>query len=283
MPGVRARSSAVIEVDRPGENGVPRMRIGVHVQPQHAEYAAMRRAWAQADELGADTIFTWDHFFPLSGDPDGRHFEGLTLLAAMAEVTERAEISSLVFCNAYRNPQYLADALRTIDHISGGRTVLGIGAGWNERDFAEFGYEFGTVGRRLDDLARDLPLMTRRLAVGNPPPLRRMPVLIGGAGQRKTLRLVAQHADVWNADGTVEEYRHKAEVLARHCDAVGRDPHEIEHSWSLETDELERAEDLAEAGVRHLIAIVDGSEQGYDLGPLRELLQWRDGRRDAAA
>lgn len=254
------------------------VRIGVHVHPQHVDYAAMRRAWMQIDEMGVDTIFTWDHFFPLYGDMDGKHYEGLTLLAAMAEVTHRAEISALVFCNAYRNPQYLADALRTIDHISEGRVILGIGGGWNERDFQEFGYEFGTFGSRLDQLARDLPVMTERLAAGNPPPLRRVPVLIGGSGERKTLRIVAEHADTWHAEGEVDVYRHKAEVLERHCAAVGRDPGEIEHSWSVEVDEIERAEDLANAGIRHILVKINGSDRGYDLGPVRELVAWRERR-----
>jgi probable F420-dependent oxidoreductase len=251
------------------------------VHPQHADYAAMRQAWIEADELGVDTIFTWDHFFPLYGDLDGKHFEGLTLLAAMGEVTERADISALVFCNAYRNPQYLADALRTIDHISGGRVILGIGGGWNERDFEEFGYEFGTFGSRLDALARDLPVMRRRAAAGNPPPVRPIPVLIGGSGKRKTLRIAAEHASTWHAEGEVDEYGELAEVLAGHCAAVGRDPSEIEHSWSVEAGEVERAEALADAGIGHVLVKINGSDRGYDLGPVRELVQWRERRARA--
>jgi probable F420-dependent oxidoreductase len=259
------------------------LRVGVHVHPQHAGYAEMRAAWVTAEALGVDSVFTWDHFFPLYGDPDGKHFEGLALLAAMAEATERVGIGSLVFSNSYRNAQYLADAMRTIDHVSGGRAIVGIGGGWFQRDYQELGYEYGSFGTRLDALARDLPLLKERLRRGNPPPLGPMPVLVGGAGERKTLRIVAEHADVWNSEGDLETYRHKAAVLRAHCAAVGRDPDTIEHSWNIEPGEVERADALHAAGVDHIIvkAVNDGG--GYDTGPVRELVQWRDEQRRRAA
>jgi probable F420-dependent oxidoreductase len=255
---------------------MPSLRVSAQLQPQHTDWPAMRRAWADAEELGVDCLFNWDHFFPLRGDPDGNHFEALTVLGAMAEVTERVELGSLVICNAYRNPEYLADAHRTIDHISGGRAILGIGAGWFERDFDEYGYEFGTVGSRITALEEALPRIESRLGKLNPPPLRgHMPVLIGGGGVKRTLKLVARHADIWHAFGDLDVFREKNAILDEHCAAEGRDPAAVERSWNGADGEWDA---FHEAGVTHFIIGVSGSPSGYDLGPLRELVQWRDAK-----
>jgi probable F420-dependent oxidoreductase len=252
------------------------LRVGVQIQPQHADYDGMRRAWVEAEEIGADMVFSWDHFFPLSGDPDGKHFESLATQAALAEVTQRVQIGALVMCNGYRNPQYLADALRTVDHIAGGRLIVGLGSGWFERDFAEYGYDFGTAGSRLRALARDLPLFKERLAKLNPGPLGPMPILIGGGGEKLTLRIVAEHADLWHAFGDVDRYRHKRQVLAGHCEAVGRDPAEITTVWAVQRDDIRAAGPLCDAGVTHFTVGLAGDGHGYDLAPLRELVRWRD-------
>jgi probable F420-dependent oxidoreductase len=234
----------------------------------------MRRAWTEAEEMGVDCLFNWDHFFPLNGDPGGNHFEALTVLGAMAEVTERVELGSLVICNAYRNPEYLADAHRTIDHISGGRAILGIGAGWFERDFDEYGYEFGTVGTRLSALEAALPRIEARFGKLKPPPLREhMPILIGGGGVKRTLKLVARHGDIWHAFGSAEVFAEKNAILDQHCAAEGRDPAAIERSWGAGGGGWD---ELREAGVTHFVLGVSGSPSGYDLGKLRELVAWRD-------
>jgi probable F420-dependent oxidoreductase len=235
----------------------------------------MRRAWQEADALGVDTIFTWDHFYPLSGDPDGRHYEGMTSLAVMAQVTERAQVGVLVVCNSYRNPELLADMHRTIDHVSGGRAILGIGAGWFKRDYDEYGYEFGEARDRLRALREALPRIKDRLGKVNPPPVGDLPILIGGSGPKVTLKLVAQHAQMWHSFGDADDYRRKNEILLEHCAAEGRDPAEIERTWAV--DDVADAEALAEAGVTHFITDVGGDGEGYDLSAVRELVRWRDG------
>ena len=213
-----------------------RVTIGLQVIPQHGDYKPMERTWVEADALGVDRIYNWDHFYPLTGDPNGKHFESVTIQAAMAAVTERAEISSLVICNSYRNPSLLADMARTIDHISGGRFILGIGSGWFQKDYDEYGYEFGTAGSRLRNLDRDLPIIKARWRKLNPPPLRRIPILIGGGGEKVTLRIVAQHADIWHTFGDAATLKHKSDVLDRWCGRLGRDPTQIQRSTTITRD-----------------------------------------------
>lgn len=259
------------------------VRIGVQIQPQHADYAAIRRAVAGAEEAGADLVLNWDHFFPLNGDPNGKHLECWTMLGAWAEATERVEIGALVTANSYRNPDLLADMARTVDHISDGRLVLGIGAGWFERDYAEYGYEFGTAGSRIASLADGMTRIRARWAALNPAPTRDIPVLIGGGGERKTLRVVAEHATIWHTFADAATLRHKTEVLERHCADVGRDPAEIERSVAGGRTGVpgDRTEALLAAGAT--LFTVDVSGPYYDLGRLHEWISWRDEKNAARA
>ena len=217
----------------------------------------MRSAWRAADAMGVDSIWTWDHFYPLYGDPEATHFEGYTLIAAMAADTCHASVGALVTCFSYRNPQLLADMARTIDHISNGRFVLGLGSGWFERDYVEYGYEFGTAIGRLKALEAGLPVIKARLTKLNPQPIRgSIPIMIGGSGEKVTFRLVAEHADQLNTFGDPSTVRHKNDVLNDWCAKIGRNPKEIERTIAVEPKELERAEEYAEAGADHLIAMV---------------------------
>lgn len=251
------------------------VRIGVQIQPQRCSYADIRRAAARLEEMGVDILFNWDHFFPQYGSTDGEHYECWTMLGAWAEATSRVEFGPLVSCNAYRNPDLLADMARTVDHISGGRLVLGMGAGWSEREFAEYGYAFGTAGSRLDALGEALPRIEKRWDALNPRPTRKIPLLIGGNGVNKTLRLTAIHADIWHGFGGPEQIAEKHQVLDRWCASVGRDPGEIERSVRVfrKTPE-EVGAGLYAAGSRLFQLMVQGPS--FDAGHVRDWLAFRD-------
>jgi probable F420-dependent oxidoreductase len=252
------------------------IRIGVQVEPQHVSYAQMRDVWVKLEGLGVDVVYNWDHFFPLEGDPEGRHYECWTALGSMAVATQTIRFGPLVACNSYRNPQLLADMARTVDHISGGRLILGLGSGWFERDYDEYGYEFGTTGGRLRQLEAALPLIEGRLARLNPPPVQpRIPIMIGGGGEKITLKLVARHADMWNYFGTHEEVAHKIRVLDDWCEREGRDPALIERSVTdLQTCTTADLDGYLELGVTQMILPLSGPD--WDFAQLQRMLDWRD-------
>lgn len=255
-----------------------KVRIAVQLQPQHAHYASIRDALLRTEDMGVDIAYNWDHFFPLSGEADGQHFECWTMLGAWAEQTSRIEIGTLVTCNSYRNPQLLADMARTVDHISGGRLIFGIGSGWFERDYEEYGYEFGTAVGRLKILDAAMPVIKERWAKLNPPPTREMPILIGGGGKKVTLRIVAEHAHIWHSFGSVDEMQDKTTVLDEWCAKVGRDPSEIERSVGIHPHRVEKDLALADAyfdiGMRQFTIGLNGP--AYPVEQLQGWLDWRD-------
>jgi probable F420-dependent oxidoreductase len=250
------------------------VRIGVQLQPCHTSYADYRAAWLRADALGVDTIWAWDHFFPLYGEPNGDHFEGWTVLTALGAETKHARVGCLVMAMSYRNPALLSQMAKTLDHITGGRLILGIGAGWHQRDYDEYGYEFGTAAERLRNMERAIEMIKARWAVDRPAPVNgRIPILIGGGGEKVTLRITAQHADMWNGFGPPDDWRAKNAVLDEWCGKVGRDPAAIERTVHLGLSDAPRIDEFLAAGATHYIFWV---EAPYDLAPVERLLAWRD-------
>ncbi len=257
------------------------IRIAAQLHPQHGTWQDLRAAAILAVDLGYDLLYTRDHFSPLSVVADGPHFECWSLLAAWAECTSRVELGPLVACNSYRNPNLHADIARTVDHISGGRVVMGLGAGWFRRDYERYGYEFGTFGSRIRALGRAVPEIVERLAGLNPPPMRRMPILIAGTGLTLTIPIVARHADAWHAffPDSLAEVKPAAERLLAECRAIGRDPAEIEWSVGLQPDDLDRflnedADAYVALGFTQFTLGFGGPAWNVDAG--RRWLDWRD-------
>lgn len=228
------------------------VQFGAHVGQQDLTMDELRALWRRLDEAGLDWISAWDHLY--EAPPDGGthpHFEAIATLAALACETSRARIGCLVFYVGYRNPGVLAKAATTLDHISGGRFELGLGAGWHEWEAAAFGYDFPSVGRRLDMLDEAVPLIRSLLTEDRtthdgeffrtedasclPKPVQdRLPIWIGGVGEKRTLPLTAREADGWNAAYVApDEYRRLNGVLDARCADIGRDPTEIERSVNL--------------------------------------------------
>lgn len=255
----------------------------MQLPPQHCSIAQLRDAVRRAEDLGADLVFTWDHFFPLYGDPQGRHYEAWTMLGAWAEQTTTIGIGVLVSSTSFRNPDLVADMARTVDEISGGRLTLGLGAGWNERDHLDYGYPMPNVRQRLDGFAESLARIRSRLTRLNPPARADLPILIGGAGERRTLRLVAEHASIWHSFTGGAELAHKLSVLRTHCRDLGRDPDDIEISCGVgglgregrlpQAPEVEGAPLLAQGAT---LFTMNAQAPGFDLGHVPAWLRWRD-------
>lgn len=224
-------------------------RLGVLLWSQSTDWRSFEAAARQVDELGYDSLWTWDHLYAIFGDPYQPIFEGYATLAAWAKVTTRVRLGLLVGANTFRNPGLVAKLMTTIDHASDGRAICGIGGAWFELEHTAHGIEFGaSVGQRLnwmDESAAALRGLFDGEAVTSEPdatyrfddlrldPLpvqAHLPIMIGGSGEKKTLRTVAKYADQWNAMGSIEKLRHKDSVLRSHCEDVGRDQALIERT-----------------------------------------------------
>jgi F420-dependent oxidoreductase-like protein len=233
--------------------------VGIKLSPQNCAIGDLRAVWRIADEAGFDHLWAFDHFNPIFSDVAGDVFEGMTLLAAMAEATSRVRIGLMVAGNTYRHPAVLAKMATTIDHLSGGRLEFGLGASGAEIEHTMLGIPFYTAGERIRRLGEALTVCRKlwteerasfdgryyRLtdAISNPKPLQRPhpPIWVGGGGEKLTLRVVAEHADVWNVIGSVEEVVRKASVLDQHCAEVGRDPVVIRRSVQPRLDPADPA------------------------------------------
>lgn len=224
------------------------VRFGIQTGQQMVEWAQILDLWQKADAWGYDSLWAFDHFYPIFVDPEGPCLEGLTTLAALAQATTRARVGHLVLGNTYRHPGILAKAACTLDHISGGRFNLGIGAGWFELEHQTLGIDFKTVGGRLQALEESLQIMRGMFtqdrttvhgkhytvtdaiclpkAVQKPYP----PIMIGGTGEKVLHRIVAQYADMWNAFAAPAEMKRLGDVIDRHGEKVGRDTSTIERT-----------------------------------------------------
>jgi F420-dependent oxidoreductase-like protein len=274
--------------------------LGAHVGQQNMSAADMRALWRKLDQRGFDWISAWDHFYeapPAGGAID--HFEALTTLGALAVETERARLGCLVFYVGYRNPALLAKAATTLDHLSGGRFELGIGAGWHQWEATAYGYDFPPVATRLamlDEAASIIrgmlnePRTTfagRHFRVSDASCLPRpvhgsLPLWIGGVGEKRTLRLVAKHADGWNAAYvSPQQYAHLSSVLDGHCEALGREPTSVRRAvnvaFNLAVDQpgaQREATQLKQQWGAAAERIADGALLGTPTDAIERILQY---------
>ncbi|HYH92223.1 MAG TPA: LLM class flavin-dependent oxidoreductase [Candidatus Saccharimonadales bacterium] len=227
--------------------------LGALCWNQYTDWPTLLEAGVRADTLGYDTLWTWDHLYPIVGDHEGPIFEGWLTLAAWAQATKRVRVGLMVGANTFREPTLTAKLATTLDHISNGRAILGIGAAWFETEHVAYGLEYGDgPPERLRWLGEALPVMRGMLHGERPsasgpryratdirndplPIQERLPLLVGGGGEQVTLKLVARYADANNVGGGLEQVRRKEAILLQHCETVGRDPAEIERTTGIGT------------------------------------------------
>jgi alkanesulfonate monooxygenase SsuD/methylene tetrahydromethanopterin reductase-like flavin-dependent oxidoreductase (luciferase family) len=264
------------------------VKVGVLLWPQTASWPALRDAAVRADRAGIDSLWTWDHLMAIVGPWEQPILEGWTTLAALAPLTTRPTLGLMVGANTFRNPGLTAKLATTLDHVSGGRAVLGIGGAWFEREHNAFGFDdtWGSgFGERLDRLDESVMLLRRLLdgeriaehhgrfytmrdALVEPRPVQpHLPILIGGSGPKKTLRTTARYADAWNTGGSLEDVRRKDATLRERCAEIGRNPDEIDRtitvSMSIRDDAAEARRVLAEAAAANGDPIADDDDGRY--------------------
>ncbi len=228
------------------------IRFGVQTGQQNTDWESLRSFWSRADDWGYDSLWCFDHFYPIfTPDPAGPCFEGWSLLSALSQNTKRARIGALVNGNTYRNPALTAKMAATLDHASGGRLNLGLGAGWFEGEHKSLGFDFKTLPGRLQALEEACQIIKGMFtqekttlhgkhyevidAICNPKPLqKKLPLMIGGHGEKVLLKIVARHADMWNmGNADAAEMKRLISVIERHGDTVGRDTDEIEITLAM--------------------------------------------------
>ena len=266
------------------------IRIGAAFWIQRTNWPSLRDAVLAAERAGADSLWVDDHLLCDEGDPTDGKLEGWATLAALAEATSNARLGLLVAANTFRNPGLTAKLATTVDHISGGRSILGLGAGWFELEHEAFGVDFGSgFGERLDRLDEAVGVIRRLLngervtqsgrfytlndALCEPRPIQaRLPILIGGSGPRKTLPMVARHADLWNAYGTPATLAASDEILREACAAVGRDESTIERTFTMNVVARDSAADAGVVWQSYLAGHKpDAWESRVALGPPKEI------------
>lgn len=248
------------------------MKLGFQLWPQNTTWPAMRDAAQLADRIGIDSVWTWDHFYALSGDEERPNFEAFSILAGFAAVTQRVHFGPMVSGITYRHPAVIANIAATLDQISNGRAICGIGAAWNQTEHRAYGIDLGAPGQRSRRFAEGAKIIRALLdgervtykgkfyklmdAVLNTRPVqKRLPIMIGGGGERKTLRTAARYADMWHGFGPPETMARKIAILRQHCEDAGRDPSQVEPyggSWLVIRDNRAEGEAvLAEIAKHH--------------------------------
>lgn len=256
-----------------------KLSFGVKTAPQSTTYEAMKRVWLEADTVPSiEHAWLFDHFMPINGDLTGPCFEGWSLLSAFAALTNRLRIGLMVTGNTYRHPTILANIGATVDVISGGRLDFGLGAGWNETEHSSYGIPLYAPGERIRRFGEACEIIKRMWtetapsfegkyyqihdAYCEPKPIQKPypPFVIGGSGEKLTLRFVAQYADIWNCvGGDVENFKRKSAILDSHCAAIGRDPQTIQRSVQIMVNPADmgatrgQVATFIEAGATHLI------------------------------